>query len=275
MTINVLYIKLDLTKKRESKMNNSARDAKLKYEGKIFKSNNFGDFKVIEYIDFKNVVIEFVETKFVTVTTTQQIRFGEVRDLLYPSVEGIGINDLEFTETHMQPRHPYYYMWVNMLRRSHNVYSTYAYAGASCDKNWIYFSKFIEDISNIENHIKGVEDSWQLDKDILVKGNKHYSKETCCFVPKEINSLLVSARQRRGKLPVGVGYNKRDKLFTSTVSIEGKRKSLGCYKDEISAFQAYKLAKEQHIKYIADKFKDEIASNVYEALYNWEIEVDG
>ena len=254
-------------------MNNTARDAKLKYEGKVFKSNNFGDFKVIEYINFKNVVIEFVKTKFVTTTTTQQIKFGEVRDMLYPSVEGVGINDLELTNIPTQTRNPYYYMWVNMLRRSHNVYNKYEYDGASCDKNWLYFSKFIEDISNIENHIKGVEDGWELDKDILVKGNKHYSKETCCFVPKEINSLLISAKLRRGKFPVGVGYNKRDKLFTSTISIEGKRKSLGCYKDEISAFQAYKLAKEQHIKYIADKFKDEIASNVYDALMTYQVEI--
>lgn len=255
-------------------MNKSARDAKLKYEGNVFKSNNFGYFKVIEYLDFKNVVVEFIETKFVTVTTTQQIKHGEVRDMWCPSVEGVGINDLEFKDSPDHNRSPYYCMWVNMLRRSHNVYNKHEYVGASCDKNWLYLSKFIKDISEIENHTKGLEEGWQLDKDILVKGNKHYSKETCCFVPKEINSLLISAKLRRGKFPVGVGYNKRDKLFTSTISIEGKRKSLGCYKDEVSAFQAYKLAKEQNIKYIADKFKGEIASNVYEALYNWRIEID-
>ena len=30
---------------------------------------------------------------------------------------------------------------------------------------------------------------WELDKDILEKGNKTYSPETCCFVPRVINSL--------------------------------------------------------------------------------------
>jgi len=33
--------------------------SKAKYEGKVFASTNSGDFKVVEYIDQKNVVIEF------------------------------------------------------------------------------------------------------------------------------------------------------------------------------------------------------------------------
>ena len=36
--------------------------SKAKYEGKVFASTNSGDFKVVEYIDQKNVVVEFLYT---------------------------------------------------------------------------------------------------------------------------------------------------------------------------------------------------------------------
>ena len=48
-----------------------------------------------------------------------------------------------------------------------------------------------------------------LDKDILCKGNKVYSSETCVFVPARINSIILNSQNRRGDLPVGVNYNKK------------------------------------------------------------------
>ena len=42
-----------------------------------------------------------------------------------------------------------------------------------------------------------------LDKDILCKGNKIYSRETCIFVPSRINTLFIKCNKSRGKDPIG------------------------------------------------------------------------
>lgn len=39
-----------------------------------------------------------------------------------------------------------------------------------------------------------LEEGWELDKDLLVKGNKVYCASRCCFLPKEINSALAINR---------------------------------------------------------------------------------
>ena len=61
-------------------------------------------------------------------------------------------------------------------------------------------------------------EGWQLDKDILIKGNKIYSPDTCCFVPSEINNLFVGCNKSRGSLPIGVTFNKRLKRYVAQIS---------------------------------------------------------
>ena len=40
------------------------------------------------------------------------------------------------------------------------------------------------------------------------------------------------------------------------------------------AFQAYKQAKEQYIKEVAEEYKDKIPYRLYEAMMNYEVEID-
>lgn len=108
----------------------------------------------------------------------------------------------------------------------------------------------------------------ELDKDILIKGNKIYSPETCVFIPSSINKSFETNKKRRGKCPIGV-YETKDNKYASSY----KGKHLGRYQTKEEAFQVYKQFKEKGIKEVADKYKDKIPNKLYEALYKYEVEI--
>jgi len=189
-------------------------------------------------------------------------------------VHGVGINDWAGDVTLNGKNIREYELWIAMLKRcfSKNYKEQRpTYNGVTCCQEWLSMRSFIKDVSQMKGY--GVE-GWQLDKDILVKGNKIYSKETCCFVPLEINSLLVNGRKLRGEWPIGVSFHKRDHRFRAQVATGKERKHLGYFNTPEEAFQAYKTAKEAHIKAVATKWKDQLDERVYQALINYTVSID-
>jgi len=115
------------------------------------------------------------------------------------------------------------------------------------------------------------ENKVALDKDLLVKGNKLYSSSTCVFVPREINVLLTKADAKRGKHPIGVSLNQG--RYMATLCYYGKNKNLGRYPTPELAFEAYKLAKEAHIRILAEKYKDVLDNRAYVALQCYQVNI--
>jgi len=113
-----------------------------------------------------------------------------------------------------------------------------------------------------------------LDKDILVKGNKTYSPQTCAFVPHDINIAFTKNKARRGDMPIGVFYNPRKKhKYQALCRFYGKQKIVGQFDTVDDAFACYKQAKENYIKELADKYKEYLPHKIYEAMYNYEVEI--
>ena len=125
-----------------------------------------------------------------------------------------------------------------------------------------------------DNYYEIDNQEMNLDKDILFKGNKIYSPQTCVIVPKNINLLFINRKAKRGDLPVGVSYYKRDKKYTAVLGEFGEVHYLGLYDTPIEAFVTYKRVKEQHIKAMADEYKDQIPQKLYDAMYKWEVEIN-
>jgi hypothetical protein len=117
------------------------------------------------------------------------------------------------------------------------------------------------------------EEGFCLDKDILSKGVKEYSEQNCVFVPQEINKLLNKHKIHRGEYPIGVSKYK-DKRFMAGFSGNGIRNNcLGYFDTPEEAFAAYKTAKEQYVKTVAEKWKHKIDPRVYQAMLNYQVNV--
>jgi len=169
-----------------------------------------------------------------------------------------------------------YQLWLNMLKRcTAKLQTEYpTYVGTTCSENFKSYTFFYEWCQ--EQVGFGLVDEggncWQLDKDILVKCNKIYSEDTCVFVPRRVNMLLVKRDAKRGKYPIGVHLDKPTGRFVAQHSGgKGKQKNLGYFNTPQEAFLAYKTFKEALIKEVANEYKEQLDSRVYEALMNYEV----
>ena len=55
--------------------------------------------------------------------------------------------------------------------------------------------------------------------------------------------------------------------------IHGKQKKLGCFDTSEEAFNKHKEVKEEYIKQVANEYYGLIPTNLFEAMYNWEVEI--
>ena len=98
-----------------------------------------------------------------------------------------------------------------------------------------------------------------------------FGRDRLSLNTEEINTLIIKKDASRGRYPIGVSFRKNVCKFTSSLSVNGKRKFLGYFSTHIKAFNAYKIAKEKHIKIMANKYKDVLNANVYASLMNYEV----
>ena len=242
--------------------------------GKVFKSLNSGDFKIVKYNDSYNVEIQFVNTGYEMVARLGHIKSGGVKDPYSPSVYGVGITGTKYPSRVNGVLTKEYDLWTGMLRRCYSdalkkKYPTYIDCEVSDKfKSYEYFYEWCH------KQIGFNSKDWQLDKDLLVKGSKVYSENTCVFIPQEINLMLIKCDASRGEHLIGVCWHKKDNAFVAKVSkTKGKREYLGFFKTEIEAFNSYKQAKESFVKEQANKWKSHIDERAYEALINYEVEI--
>ena len=243
--------------------------------GKVCKSLNSGDFKIVEYNHARDAQIQFLKTGYEATVELGHIKNGSVKDPYSPSVYGVGVIGTKYPVSEDGRDTKDYGLWKRMLKRCYSdrcqkKHPTYIDCKVSDNfKSYEYFYEWCNKQVGF-----GVE-GWHLDKDLLVKGNKIYSENTCIFIPREINSLLTKSTASRGKHLIGVSWNKRNNAFVAMVSrSKGKPEHLGYFNTELEAFNAYKIAKEAFIKEQANKWQGKIDSRAYNALMNYTVDID-
>ena len=247
--------------------------------GKVCKSLNSGNFKILKYNDSGNVEIQFINTSYETSVQLTNIRNGNVKDRYSPSVYGVGVLGTKYPPSVNGVKTKEYELWRDMLKRCYS--DTYqkkypTYEGCKVSENFKSYEYFYEWCHNqIGFGNDGNGNPFHLDKDLLVKGNKIYSENICVFIPSEINSLLTKRESSRGNHLIGVHWSDTNNAFVAQVSKnKGKQEYLGSFNTEIEAFNAYKTAKEAFVKEQANEWKGKIDERAYEALMNYEVNID-
>ena len=234
---------------------------------------------VVEYVNSQDITVQFKTSGELVNTTYNHFVRGEVKSHFTPSVYGIGIKGLEPIVDENGEKLDSYNCWRKMLERCYSAkyqkkHSTYIDCRV-CDE-WLYYPNFKKWYD--KNYYKIDNKTPNLDKDILVKGNKIYSPDTCIFAPNFINTLFTKCQKNRGELPIGVSYDKTSKKYRARLNVfkDGKStlKHLGCFNTVNEAFEAYKKAKEDYVKEVADEYKDKIPVKLYEAMYSYEVSID-
>lgn len=179
--------------------------------------------------------------------------------------ETIEVNGVKKIKCAWQCR--YYRAWVAMLAR---CYSTKyrerhpTYIGCTVSKEWLTFSNF-------KNWMQ--KQDWegkQLDKDLLIRGNKVYSADTCVFVSRVVNTFTTDSGAVRGEWLIGVDWNKAAGKFRAQCGnpFTKKNEGLGYFTSEQEAHEAWLKRKLELARELAAIQKDERVAKVLVDRYS-------
>ena len=234
-----------------------------------------------EYKNALNIIVEFENPYYKTKSCWSNFINGKIRNPNIPSVYGVGIVGDKYPTNNSKKKIKEYQCWADLLFRVYgnkrNDSTSLRYKECTICDEWLYYPNFYEWLHNQENFDKWYNgERWCLDKDIIIKGNKIYSPETCCLVPNNVNTLFVKKDANRGGLPIGVTKNHNKFMALCSTPLLGMHnKYLGNYNTPLEAFYAYKYFKEDLIKEIAEIefYKGNITKKCYDAMINYKVEI--
>ncbi len=159
---------------------------------KIYNSNNFGQFKILNYFNCESISIEFIDTGYKTTARADNIVKGRVKDKLSPYIYSIGfIGDGDYKAKVNGKETKAYKTWQGMLTRCYDDKSLIkhpTYIGCSVDPIWHNFQNFAQWFD--EHYVTG----YHLDKDIKFDGNRIYAPDKCKFVSHKENNIKARAK---------------------------------------------------------------------------------
>ena len=145
-----------------------------------------------------------------------------------------------------------YGIWKGILERcydpkSHEKRPTYI--GASVCEEWLNFQNFAKWFE--ENYVEGFE----IDKDLLIEGNKLYSLDTCVFIPTKLNSFLANIKASNTSGNVGVTQRPNRTTWEANIKINGKTTYLGSFTTIEEASEVYQEARRLEANKLKELYK--------------------
>ena len=244
--------------------------------------NNFGSKMVIkEYRNARDIDVYFPGYDWTFKHAIyKNFKNEEIKCPYEPRYYGVGyIGEGKYKAFESGKKTDEYRIWYNMLERCYDPKyqeKRPTYKGCRVEDYLLNFQHMGEWID--ENYYEVPGEKMQLDKDILYKGNKVYSRESCIFVPQRINTLFTKCDKARGDNPIGVYQLPSGNYQVTCNNGYGKYIYLGTYSTKEEGFQVYKQYKEKVIKEVIDSYEGKIPEPFYSklktAMYNYEVEID-
>lgn len=255
------------------------KDASIWYKDTIFITNEGYQIRIIEYKNKNEVLVEFLSSGFRTICKMSNIKRGLVKypyhpnkySAYYGATKPLKISELESLA---------YQTWIDIFKRTSRDYqeANPSYIGVRITDEWYNFQYFkdwfLYNISLLNPNRNLYR--YQIDKDLYqwetLSEYKIYGPNTCCILPKLINTTLVA--QYHGPLPPGVRY--KGNKFSSEIEKYGNWFYVGTFETKEEAFLAYKEAKESYLRELADIFYNDnaITEKTKEMLYRIDLQYD-
>lgn len=230
--------------------------------GREFTSIDGYKYTIVGYVSK-----EFMQVRFEDGTTKEISRQSAINQTLSKipkKVYGIGIAD--YSEDSLPEVKD---KWIGVLRRSVQSKNGYisnknqktisSYDEVTVCEEWLTFSNFEKWM--LDHNWEGKD----LDKDLLGNG-KHYSPDTCCFLPHQVNIAIQTRNNTTGVL--GVGLPSEKGLYKISVYWKEVRQSSKSFKCIKQAHQYWQENKIICLLRMVDEYytRDEISTRVRDKL---------
>ena len=234
---------------------------------KIYYSDNYGPYKIIEIIKGKIGVgtkasIQFLLSKNIATVSVYNALSGSVSDRRSGITTPLDTFVLSAEERDIRLRKFAYSIWYHIIKRCNNEFAeNYKFYGGSgvtiCD-SWKIFENFLNDLPKIPQYEKWYRfpSIYQLDKDYFQlnkpKSERVYSLGTCIFLYFKDNINLKSLEMKLNNKCVSkyFGVSKEGKNSYSThLIINNHTIYLGTFDDEIVAANVYNYFYEKFHNY--------------------------
>lgn len=189
---------------------------------------------------------------------------GRLRGLTF----GVGVNDSDYAVRDNRGGRltmcHFFQTWLGMMKRCYSEkyqLTRPTYIGCSVHEGWHRFTDFKSWME---------KQDWegnQLDKDLIVSGNKIYSSETCAFVDLVTNNFITDRSSDRGLWPIGVDFNNGKFRAQCCNPFKKKNEHLGYFSCPEKAHEAWRKRKHELACQLADMQTDGRAANALRTRY--------
>ena len=239
--------------------------------GEINENTKGTKMKIIAYRGNSDIDVEFLDTYHYVFQHAiyQNFKTGTIKNPYDKTVYGKGyIGEGKYVGWVNGNHTEEYEIWKGILKRCYSesqkdVFNSYFNISEVCDE-WLNFQNFAE---WYHTHKYECDGRLHIDKDIKYPGNKLYSPYHCLLTPQRINMLFSNKPNKRG-LPNGISRTNSGKY-----SAKYAGKDIGTYDTLEEAYANYAKVKEKKIKEVADEYKGIIPNKVYEALYDYKVDI--